>query len=151
MLRYAFSLTGRRAVSEEIVQQVFLELHVRLDSVDVPKAWLVRSVRNRSLDYLRRNRRELLDGVEHEPGGGRKDPTVDAVMCQIETTRCLRTLIEKLGDLDQQLVKLKYYENLGYREISQQTGLSVGNVGYRLHHLLKGLAAEMRSLGFDNT
>ena len=46
-------------------------------------------------------------------------------------------------------MKLKYFEDLKYREISTQTGLNIGNVGYRLHHILKELAARLRKLGFD--
>ena len=48
LLRYAFSLVGRRAVAEEIVQEVFLQLHTQWDDVDSPRAWLFRSVRNRA-------------------------------------------------------------------------------------------------------
>ncbi len=45
---------------------------------------------------------------------------------------------------------LKYQENLKYDQISQRTGLSVGNVGYKLHHLLKALADNLRRLGIDS-
>ena len=46
-------------------------------------------------------------------------------------------------------MKLKYFEGLKYREIADQTGLSISNVGYRLHHILKELADQLRPLGFD--
>jgi DNA-directed RNA polymerase specialized sigma24 family protein len=35
-----FAGAGRRAVAEEIVQEVFLQLHKHWDDVDCPKAWL---------------------------------------------------------------------------------------------------------------
>ena len=57
LLRYAFSLVGRRAVAEEIVQEVFLQLHAHWDEVDSPKAWLFTSVRNRAFKHLRDNKR----------------------------------------------------------------------------------------------
>ena len=60
LLRFAFSLIGRRAVAEEIVQEVFLQLHARWDEVDSPRAWLYRSVRNRAYNYIRDNKRESL-------------------------------------------------------------------------------------------
>jgi len=56
LLRYAFSLVGRRAVAEEIVQEVFLQLHTRWDEVDSPKAWIYRCVRNRAYDHLRNSK-----------------------------------------------------------------------------------------------
>ena len=35
-------------------------------------------------------------------------------------------------------------------EISQRTGLSVGNVGYKLHHLLKSLGESLRRMGIES-
>ena len=43
------------------------------------------------------------------------------------------------------------FEGLKYRDISTRTGLSVSNVGYRLHHILKELARKLRPLGIDET
>jgi RNA polymerase sigma-70 factor (ECF subfamily) len=36
---------------------------------------------------------------------------------------------------------------LSYKEISARTGLTVGNVGYLLHHALKGIAEELAKNG----
>lgn len=60
-----------------------------------------------------------------------------------------QNMLSELTESDQQLVNMKYFENLKYREISERTGLSVGNVGYRLHHILKELASKLRPLGID--
>ena len=38
---------------------------------------------------------------------------------------------------------------LSLADISERTGLSVSNVGYRLHHILKELASKLRSRGID--
>src|SRR5512137_2430034 len=67
LLRYAYGLTTRRAIAEEIVQDVFLQLHQHWDGVANPRAWLYRSVRNRSLNHLRDHRREVLPGDSHAP------------------------------------------------------------------------------------
>jgi len=58
-----------------------------------------------------------------------------------------------LGALDErsrEVLKLKFEENLSYREISAKTGLSVSNVGYLLHQALKIIAAELARSGFAN-
>jgi RNA polymerase sigma-70 factor (ECF subfamily) len=150
LLRYAFSLIGRRAVAEEIVQEVFLQLHARWDEIDAPRAWLYRSVRNRAWNHLRDHRRETLQGSD---GGGQSagtdDDTPEVQLLRIEAAATLRQLMEELGETDRQLLRLKYFENLKYREISDRTGLSIGNVGYRLSHILKELAGKLRPLGID--
>lgn len=37
LLRFAFSLAGRRAVAEEIVQEFFLQLHTKWSEVNEPR------------------------------------------------------------------------------------------------------------------
>lgn len=150
LLRFAFSLIGRRAIAEEIVQEVFLQLHVRWDQVDSPRAWLFQSVRNRVYNHLRDHRREVYAGDECETTSDDTDPSLpESNLMQIEAAGALRESIEDLDETDQQLVKLKYFEGLKYRDISERTGLTVGNVGYRLHHVLKELARKLRPLGLD--
>lgn len=150
LLRYAFSLTGRRAVAEEIVQEVFLQLHARWDEVESPRAWLFRSVRNGAYTHIRDNRREVFSSDESNvPSSDTQDESPEGMILRMEATGTLRQILEELSETDRQLVTLKYFEGLKYREISEATGLSVSNVGYRLHHILKDLAGKLRSLGFE--
>lgn len=151
LLRYAFSLTGRRAVAEEIVQEVFLQLHARWNDVDSPKAWLFRSVRNRAFDHLRNLKREVLvrDGEETQPNAALDDETPEDLLLKMETLATLRVTLTDLDPKDQQLIRLKYFEGQRYSDISNQTGLSVSNVGYRLHQILKNLADQLRLRGVD--
>ena len=150
LLRYAFSLIGRRAVAEEIVQEVFLQLHMQWDDVDSPRAWLFRSVRNRAFNHIRDNKREILNSDNREvQSPNAEDETPEAMLLRMEAIAALRQIVAELDETDRQLVKLKYFEDLKYRDISAQTGLSISNVGYRLHHILKELAGKLRPLGID--
>jgi len=63
----------------------------------------------------------------------------------------VRLLIAELPSDDQSLIRLKYHDDLKYQEISRKTGLSVSNVGYKMHHLLKGLADALRHVGIDGS
>lgn len=150
LLRYAFSLTGRREVAEEIVQEVFMQLHTHWEDVDAPKAWLFRSVRNRAYNYIRDNQQVILNSDDcNLQSQNAEDETPEAILLRMEATGALRQILEELDETDRQLVKMKYFEDLKYRDISAQTGLSISNVGYRLHHILKELAGKLRPLGFD--
>jgi len=150
LLRFAFSLTGRRAVAEEIVQDVFLQLHAKWGEIDSPKAWLFRSVRNRAYNHLRDNHREILNGDDGEvQSQNAENETPETTLLRLEAIGALRQMVEELDETDRQLVKLKYFEDLKYRDISDRTGLSISNVGYRLHHILKKLAGKLRPLGID--
>ena len=151
LLRFAFSLTGRRAVAEEIVQEVFLQLHAKWEEVSEPRAWLFRSVRNQAFHYLRKSRRETLgsdaDGTQV---ANSSDETPDELIARMETVAELRQLVSQLPEKDRRLVQLKYYEGLKYRDISQRTGLTISNVGYRLHQVLKKLAAGLLARGVED-
>ncbi|QDV47602.1 ECF RNA polymerase sigma factor SigL [Stieleria neptunia] len=159
LLRYAFSLTGRRAVAEEIVQEVFLQLHSRWDQVETPKAWLFRSVRNRAFSYIRHIKHESLSSDDGKPSSDYSDTgfnetgdeTPEEMLLRMEAAGALRQSLEELDEADRQLVRLKYFDDLTYRDISVQTGLTIGNVGYRLHHILKKLAGKLRPLGIDGS
>ncbi|MEM6797901.1 MAG: sigma-70 family RNA polymerase sigma factor [Planctomycetota bacterium] len=148
LLRYGSLLVGRREIAEEIVQEVFLALHGRWAEVESPRAWLFRSVRNAAFKHNRDNKRMVV---------GAETPEVEAcdagdgqrAFDRREAAAVLREFVEELPDDERRLVQLRYYKSLKYREIAELTGLTVGNVGYRLHHLLKGLAQRLREQGID--
>ena len=149
LLRYAFSLVGRRAVAEEIVQDVFLQLHAQWEDVNSPRAWLFRSVRNRAYNHVRDLKREVLNDDSTLQSSVTADDSPEALHVHTEAISALRASLEELDESDRQLVKLKYFDDLKYRDISKKSGQTIGNVGYRLHHILIELAGKLRTLGFD--
>ncbi|MEM1297157.1 MAG: RNA polymerase sigma factor [Verrucomicrobiota bacterium] len=151
LLRYAYSLVGRRAVAEDIVQEVFLQLHRHWSEVDNPRAWLYRSVRNRSYNHNRDHKKEVLTDETEESSDPKATKTPDEELSRMEAAGFLRQSMADLPEGDRQLVQLKYFEDLKYAEIAKKTGLSVSNVGYRLHHILKQLAGKLRQLGIEGT
>jgi len=73
----------------------------------------------------------------------------DEVLAKMEAAGTLHVLMGELDERDQQLVRLKYFEDQKYDQISEATGMSVGNVGYRLHHVLRELADSLRRSGVE--
>jgi RNA polymerase sigma factor (sigma-70 family) len=149
LLRYAYALTGRRVIAEEIVQEAFLQLHTHGDGVENPRAWLFRSVRNRACNHHRDGRREVSGDEASLAAAESPDGTPEEVLQRLEAAGFLRLLLAELEEADRRLVHLKYFEDLRYREIAERTEMSIGNVGYRLHHILKQLADKLRHLGID--
>jgi len=148
LLRFALGLVGRRSVAEELVQETFLRLNQVWAQVENPRAWLYRSLRNLALNHLRDHRRE----TELEDDAAATDASMPAdELGRMEAIGMVRLLLTELTEEDRELVRLKYHHNLKYREISQRTGMSIGNVGYKLHHLLKGLADALRRSGIEGS
>lgn len=148
LLRYALGLVRRRSVAEELVQETFLRLHQVWGEVENPRGWLYRSLRNLALNHLRDRPAE---SELHEETAAGADALPAEALGREEALGCVRLLLAELPPEDRELVRLKYLEGLKYQEISRRTGLSVGNVGYRLHHLLKTLADDLRRAGIDGS
>lgn len=147
LLRFALALVRRRTVAEELVQETFLRLHQVWDQVENPRAWLFRSLRNLALNHLRDHPGE--DELHEETIAAADTAPPAELLERDEAIGTMRLLLAELPAADRDLVELKYRENLKYHEISRRTGLSVGNVGYRLHHVLKRLAENLRQAGID--
>ena len=148
LLRYAYGIVGQRETAEDLVQEAFLRLHEHWSEVTSPKAWIYRSIRNLALNYLRDHRREtpMDDKAEWQS----ETPQADEELGKMEAVGALRMLMAEMQEQDQQLISMKYKRQLSYEDISKQTGISVSNVGYKLHHLLKGLADSLRRLGVES-
>lgn len=148
LLRFALGLVGRRTVAEEIVQESFLRLQPLWSEVENPRGWIYRTVRNLALNHLRDRRPEA---ELNEETATVEESVAPELLARNEAVGMVRLLLAEMSEEDRNLVRLKYHDDLKYQEISQRTGLSVSNVGYRLHHVLKGLAEALRHAGIQGS
>jgi RNA polymerase sigma factor (sigma-70 family) len=153
LLRYAARIVRNSAAAQDVVQTTFIKLFRfwKDDSKPSPQlsAWLYRVTHNGAVDYLRKETRHsslLRRHAEEHDCLHQEGRSRGLVSEQAErAARCL----SKISLREQQIVVLKVYEEKSYREISQITGLSEGNVGYILHHAMKKLAALTRQTTND--
>ena len=150
LLRYAISIVRRRSVAEDLVQDTFLRLHKVWTEVENPRAWAYRSLRNLALNHLR-DHPHAREAELHETSAAHEGTLPAEKLGRDEAVGNMRLLLAELPAEDRDLVRLKYQEGLKYDEISRRTGLSAGNVGYRLHHVLKHLAAALRRTGIEGS
>lgn len=148
LLRYAHGLVGQRETAEDLVQEAFVKLHAHWEDVANPRAWLFRAIRNLSLNHIRDHKRETPLDPDHEHASGTPDP--EQALGRLEAVGTLQLLVSELDPQDRSLISLKYHEDLKYDQISERTGLSVSNVGYKLHHALRNLADSLRKLGIES-
>lgn len=151
LVRFAYGFVKRREVAEDLVQEAFFRLHRHWDGVEKPRAWIYRSVRNLCLSWIRDHRRET--EMEDPDIYTADDATAapDETLGRLEATGMVRLFLAELAEEERELVRLKYHEELRYAEIADQTGLSVSNVGYKLHHILRDLATSLRQAGVSGS
>ncbi len=142
-------------MTEDIVQEAFIRLHREFGTVRQPGPWLYRTVHNLALNHRRKAGRtesiEALPAPGDDPGPALEavDPQLlpDEQIARMEGIGQVRLGLDLLDARSQELLRLKFQEDLSYQAISQRTGLGVGHVGYLLHHAIKKLAAELNKAG----
>jgi RNA polymerase sigma-70 factor (ECF subfamily) len=151
LLSYALRLVSDREVAEDVIQEAFMKLHSDFSQVREPRRWLYRTVHNLALNHRRRAGK--LVSLEAESASAQLNeladpqPLPDEQIARWEGIGLVRLTLESLDERSRDLVRLKFHEGLSYAEMSRRTGLTVGHVGYLLHHALKIMADELGRTG----
>lgn len=153
LLGFAYQMIKDEQLAQDIVQEAFIRLQAHFHEIRQPKAWLYTTVRRMAIDQIRKNRKVVPfatgEGGEDCPELDPADtaPTPDEQADAHERTGLLRVCIERLAPRERSLVQLKFVEELSYKEIAARMGMTVGHVGYQLHHALKALELELKEEG----
>src|SRR6266550_1908871 len=146
LLSYALRLVGELSVAEDMVQEAFMKLHAQFEKIREPRRWLYRTVHNQALNH-RRPAGKIVPLIPQGEAGAQPptdatdpQPLPDEQIARWEGIGLVRLGLEALDERSRELIRLKFTENLSYKEISARTGLKMGHVGYLLHHALKAMA-----------
>src|ERR1051325_3953115 len=136
LLNYALRLIGERNLAEDIVQEAFMKLHAQFERVREPRHWLYRTVHNLALNH-RRDSGKIISLDSKVAESERHDatdpqPLPDEQIARLEGIGLVRLGMEALDERSREVLRLKFTENLSYKEISVRTGLKIGHVGYLL-------------------
>jgi RNA polymerase sigma-70 factor (ECF subfamily) len=151
LLSYAHRLLRDLEAAEDVVQEAFIQLHGQFAQVRDPRRWLYRTVHNRAVNHLRRASRSIAlanvaeDLQPTEPQD--PQPLPDEQIARLEGVGLVRLSLERMEARSREVIELKFRDGLSYREIGEKTGLTVGHVGYLLHHALKALAEDLANTG----
>jgi len=148
LLAYARRLLGDWAVAEDIVQEAFMKLHTQFQKVLTPQPWLYRTVHNLAVDHQRRTNKIVFVGDSKDDEALSNDatdsqPMPDEQIARWEGIGLVRLVLETLDERSREIIRLRFTEDLSYKEIAERMGLTIGHVGYLLHHALKAMAVEL--------
>ncbi len=136
----ALSVTGHRANAEDAAQESFIVALERRDECREPArfgGWLLAIVRNRSRNLVRR---EMLRACEDLPFGVvSSEPGPDRVTEQGELRARLIWALEKLNEVQREIVLLHDLEGWKHREIAEKLELPSGTVRSHLHYARRRL------------
>jgi RNA polymerase sigma-70 factor (ECF subfamily) len=157
LYRYGMVLSCNAAVASDLVQETYvraLNFRNKLRGDNNIKSWMFTILRNIWLNLLRRERSSpRLTERDWELPGGLQDDPHQKLMRKVET-EWVREAIRQLPDDFREVIFLREYEDLSYREIAELVGCPVGTVMSRLararaqlRNLLKDFRIEKRHCG----
>ena len=143
LLQFATRILGDRDRARDVVQETFVELQraARRQTDSAPAKWLFTVCRNRCLNICRKEKRMTYLDDEILEREASPEPAPNERMERAEATGFLLRIVATLPRRQQEVLQLKFQNDLSYQEISEITQLSVSHVGVLLHTALKTLRA----------
>jgi len=150
LYRIAYRIAGSEEAAEDLCQEAFFRLHEKgmiFPNADEAKYWLIRVVKNGSLNYAKRKERErrAYQKVFHEDL--RVPETGESAVLKDETRVEIQAALEKLPENLRVVLVLKEFGDLNYKEIGRALGISEGNVKVRVFRARERLATMIEKDG----
>ncbi len=137
-----------RQLSEDVFQDVFIKV---IHTVKAGKyneegkflPWVLRISHNMVIDYFRKSKRmpttsggenfDIFDTIK------RTDPNVEEELMATQIQGDVKKLIEFLPADQKQVLKLRYYSELSFKEIAEETNVSINTALGRMRYALINL------------
>lgn len=129
--------------AEDVVQETFIRLLKQLKSKQIPtypKAWLYRVASNICKDYWRSAQYRSEDTAKEEmPVTVDQQASVIEIYERQETRKEMLASLKSLSESQQQIVTLRFYQDMKLKEIAEILNIPLGTVKSNLFHALKKL------------
>ncbi len=156
VLALALRILRDRALAEELLNDVFMELWNRCERFDAQRGslatYLLTRARSRAIDRLRAKRRQLTvplpDGGMSDPAGGALSSPIGAVAGDDDRQHLAAGLAQLTAE-QRQALELAYYEDLSHSQIAERLGRPLGTVKTHIRQGLIQLRACLRRVMRD--
>lgn len=151
LMRIAYRVTYDMEAAEDVCQEAYIRLFDRLDKFPTrqdARYWLIRVVKNLSLNYYKKRKNEMkaVNRVKKQPVPQMK--TGEELLLAAESEEEVRRALDQIPEKFRQVLVLKEYSGMNYREIGKVMGISEGNVkvrAFRARNLLEKLLSQEES------
>lgn len=136
-------------VSEDIFQETFMKAIITIQQGRYTEngkfqAWLTRIAHNLVIDYFRQNRNENCissEDVEYDVFNNvsLSEADIETEIIQDQVLNDVRLLVKNLPSVQKEVVYMRYYQNLSFKEIAEITGVSINTALGRMRYALLNL------------
>ncbi len=147
IFQVSYRITSNAALAEDLCQEAFIKLFERdhpLPDLDQTKYWLIRVVRNISLNHEKRKTRERKALERLKKIVPRYGESGETELIREETKTSVQQALGKIPYHLRMPIVLKEYGGLNYKEIGAILGISEGNVKIRVYRARERLASLLR-------
>ncbi len=146
---YIYFIVRNEDLAEDIFQETFVKAIVTIQQGRYTEngkfpAWLTRIAHNLVIDFFRQERNENTvsnDETEVDLFNNIKfsEDTVEMRMVNDQTLKDVRRLMDMLPDNQREVVYMRYYQDLSFKEIAEITGVSINTSLGRMRYALMNL------------
>ncbi len=151
LLQYATRIIGDRDRARDVVQETFVRL--QRDGTefedDAPAKWLFTVCRNRALNVCRKEKRMTYLDEEILEAQPAEEPLPFEQLERKEAAGFLLKLVATLPPRQQEVIQLKFQNDLSYQQIAEITKTTANNVGVLIHTALRTLRAKYAQAAKD--
>ena len=153
---YIFYSVRNRTVAEDLFQETFIKAIAtikqgRYTETGKFKAWLTRIAHNLIIDYFRQEQNENTISRDQYKVDLFNNPkfseeTIENVMVKTQTLADVKKLICHLPDSQREVLVMRYYRDMSFKEIAELTGVSINTALGRMRYAIQN----MRKLAEDH-
>jgi len=143
LFRVSYRIVNDEEAAEDLVHDSLIKMREKklvFPSLDDAKFWLIRVVKNASLNYAKRKTREKRAYERALREDTRKSESGETELLKAETIEKTKAALEKLPENLRVVLILREYAELNYKEIGRVLGISEGNVKVRIFRAREQLA-----------
>lgn len=143
-------------LAEDIFQDTFMKAIITIQQGKYTesgkfKAWINRIARNLIIDHFRQKKSENTisnDAYEVDLFNNPSlcDETVESKMVRTQVLNDVRMLVDRLPDNQKEVVEMRYYKGLSFKEIADVTGVSINTALGRMRYAI----LNMRKMATDH-
>ncbi len=153
---YIFYTVRHQGLAEDIFQETFFKAITtirqgRYTESGKFKAWLMRIAHNLIIDYFRQRKNENTvsnDDYEVDLLNNLSlcDDTIEMEMVKTQVLNDVKKLVSYLPDEQREVLEMRYYGDLSFKEIADATGVSINTALGRMRYAI----LNMRKLASDH-
>ena len=143
LFRISYRVVNEEEAAEDLVHDSLIKMREKklvFPSMDDAKYWLIRVVKNASLNYAKRKTRERKAYERALREDTRKAESGETELLKAESIEKTKAALDKLPENLRMVLILREYAELNYKEIGRVLGITEGNVKVRVFRAREQLA-----------